>query len=83
MPIDFLTLLKNFSALITFMIGIFKIAYFGLQFIEIFLRRVFAPAPLAVIVAIQCKVVVLKSLVILTSLGNWMKNQEVWLVTLN
>ena len=62
-----------------------KIAYFGLQFIEIFQRRVLRLAPLAVIVAIEREIVlpVLKSLIMLTPLGNEMKYQDVWLVTFN
>ena len=47
-----------------------KIAYFGVQLPEIFQRRGFAPAPLAVIVAIQRENVLLKSLIMLTPLGN-------------
>ena len=49
------------------MIGLkmFKIAYFGLKFREILQRRGFAPAPLAVNVAIQCEIVLLKSLIML------------------
>ena len=48
----------------------FKIAYFGLQFTEIFKGKGSALAPLAVIVAIQCKIVLLTSLIMLTPLGN-------------
>ena len=64
------------------MIGLkmFKIAYFGLQFIEVFQRRGLRPPPLAVIVAIQCEIILLKSLIMLTLLGNY---QDKWLVTLN
>ena len=40
----------------------FKIAYFGLQFIEIVKRRELRPHTLAVIVATQCEIVLLKSL---------------------
>ena len=54
------------------MIGlkIFKNTYFGYLFIEIFQLRGLRPAPLAVIVAIQCEIVLLKSLIMLTPLGN-------------
>ena len=54
------------------MIGLkmFKIAYFGLQFIECFSGVGFAPAPLAVIVAIQCGIVLMKSLIMLMLLRN-------------
>ena len=54
------------------MIGfkMFKIANFDLQFKEIFQRRGFAPVPFAVFVAIQREIVLLKSRVPLTPLGN-------------
>ena len=54
------------------MIGLkmLKIAHFGLQFIEIFQRRGLRPSTPAVIVAIQCKIVLLKNLTVLTPLDN-------------
>ena len=86
MPIDFLTIKEFCSFYHTYdCLKMFKIAYFGLQFIESFQRRVLRPAPLAVIVAIEREIVlpVLKSLIMLTPLGNEMKYQYVWLVTFN
>ena len=49
------------------MIGLkmFKIAYFGLQFIEIFQRRGFASVPFAVIVASPREIDLLKSLILM------------------
>ena len=71
MPIDFLTI-KEFCNFITLMIGLkmIKIAYFGLQSIEIFTGGGFALSPLVVIVTIQCEIVLWKSLIMFTPLGN-------------
>ena len=54
------------------MIGlkIFKIAFLAYNLLKFFSRRSFTPAPLAVIVAIQCEIVLLKSLIMLTPFGN-------------
>ena len=54
------------------MIGLkmLKIAYFGIQFIKFFSGGGFEPASLAVIVAIRCEIVLLKSLTMFRLLGN-------------
>ena len=84
MPIDFLSIKEFCSFNHSYdWFKMFKIAYFGLQFIEFFSGGGFAPAPLAVIAAIQSEIVLLKSLIMLKPLGNQMKNQDQWLVTLN
>ena len=72
MLMDFLTILKNFAGLISLMIGLkmFITAYFGLQFIDIFQWRGLRPRSPAEIVPVQREIVLLKSLIMLSWLGD-------------